>query len=284
MKMKSTKMMLIAALAAVVMCAGNAQAAAITQTYGDDSVTMGAVTDNDLDGTSAVATGHGGTPALPSISTHFESESHSSYRKAIAEYSLSEIKAVSTDSADIQSSTLQFFFDDVVFPGNSPEAWTTQSFTLEVYTATANGVLDGSDTDDDDNSVGGTGLDDWSGASVASYTFTAGEYGAYTLGNEIVGIYSPTDLYPAEYGDDQFNLYGMIGFEVDVTSIIAALVTNGSSDYIGFRWTQNDAGGYWTSMDSADYLPTLTTTVVPEPATIGLLLCGSLGLLRKKRQ
>lgn len=280
--MKMKQLTSIATIVIISMYALNVQAATITQTYGDSSVVMGAVTDNDLDGVSSVAMGHGGVPSKPSISTHFNSPSHSSYRKAVAEYSLADVKALSTNAFDVQSSTLKFYFDDVIFPGNSPNPWTTQNFTLEVYTIGANGILDGSDADDGDNAVGGSGLDDWSGASVASYTFTAGEYGTYTLGNTIVGTYGPGDLYPAEYGDDQFNLYGMIEFEVDVTSILAGLISDPSANYIGFRWTQNDAGGYWTSMDPTGYLPTLSTEVVPEPATLALLLGGSVTLLRRK--
>ena len=266
-------------LAALVLAAGTSavNASTLVQTYGDAGVVMGALQDNDQDGYSEISMGHTG-PALPYIST-YQPAGHPGIRRAIAEYTLSDIRS----SDGLTSSVLSFYFDDSIYETSSTNPWITQSFTLEAYVISADGVLSSSDTDDTNAAVTGSGLDDWASDTIASWTFTAGETGPYTFGNEIVGIYGPEDLYPAQYGDDQFNLYGMIGFEVDVTSVIATLLEETEAEYIGFRWIANDEEGYWTSMDPDGYLPTLTSTVVPEPASLALILGGSLSFLRRKK-
>ena len=264
-------------------------AATISQTKGDIGVIMGALVDYDLDGTSSLASESSmyiGTTYddenlyIPGVSGHYSNAT----RVSIAEISLAEIASVSTNASDVLSSTLTFNFDDVVHASMMPDPVSAQSFTLEVYTANANGVLDFSDiVDDYDAGVVGTGADDLSGERIASFTFSAGGTGPWTLGEPVVGVYGPEDSFPADYGDDQFNLFGKIGFEVDVTALVAGLVADPTVDYIGFRWLSNDPGGHWTSMDGAGYLPSLTTEVVPEPATMALLLSGAMTVIRKKK-
>ena len=263
----------------------NLSAAVIVQTDGDEGVIMGSLTNNDGDAKSVVSMSHTGAPSLPYISTPWVGNSthySSGLRRAVAEYSLDAIKTVSTNASDVESSILSFYFDDNVYESNADQPWITQNFTLEIYTATANGMLDGVDTDDVDSSIFGSGVDDWGGDILASYTFTAGDAGVLIPGSSVVGVYSPGDNYPAEYGDANFQIYGMIGFEVDVTSIIVDLLDNETSDYIGFRWIANDIDGHWTSMDPQNNLPTLTSTVVPEPATLSLLAGGLVAFARRK--
>lgn len=275
MKRKFINHLLAAFIMAGSVCA--VEGSTLVQTYGDAGVVMGSLDDNDQDGYSAVSMGHS-SPALPYIST-MQTAGHAGVRRAIAEFSLSDIR--SADS--LESSVLSFYFDDSIFPDYSANGAITQNFTLEAYVVSADGVISGSDSDDADAAVSGSGLDDWTSEVIASWTFVAGYEGPYTFGNDIVGIYGPEDLYPANYGDDQFNLYGMIGFEVDVTSVIESLMANSEIEYIGFRWVANDEDGHWTSMDPAGYLPTLTSIVVPEPASIALVLGGSLSFLRRRK-
>lgn len=261
------------------------QAATVSQTNGDAGVVMGSLINNDGDDSSIVAMSHTGYPSLPYMSTPWVANSthySSGLRRGIAEYSLDAIKSVSVNSADVQSSKLSFYFDDNIYESKADMPWVTQDFTLEVYASTANGTLDGIDADDADSLVGGVGSDDWSGDIIASYNFIAGDAGVLTPGGSVVGIYGPGDYYPNQYGDAHFQIYGMMGFEVDVTSIVAGLVDAGTDDYIGFRWIANDADGHWTSMDPDGYLPTLTSTVVPEPATMTIMLGGAVAILRKR--
>ncbi len=258
-------------------------AATIVQTQGDNGLAMGSLIDIDEDGSSSIAS----TSSLYIGSTYagitYQDHYSSAFRRAVTEIPLASIKDISTNSVDIVASTLNFYFDDVIFASKMPDPVTSQNFTLEIYTSTANGIIDAADGDDTNASIGATGIDDWGSTGIASYTFTASSDATYSTSGGVMGVYGPDEYYPAGMGDAELMLYGNIGFEVDVTDIISSLVGDNSVDYIGFRWLQIEPGGYWTSMDGANYLPTLTTQVVPEPATMAFILGGSIALLRRKR-
>ena len=226
---------------------------------------MGALTDDDGDAYSVALTGHGGALSKPYISTPFpDGGTYAHDRRAIAEFSLAPMRWVSEDPNAIQSATVRFYFDDVVFPGSSPEPWTTQDFTLELYTETADGVVEGTDANDLDAGAGGDEYDDWRGVVVASWRFQAGAAGPFVAGQTIVGMYGPDEPYPAQFGDDELLIYGMIGFKVDVTQVVMDLMANPNVSYVGFRWISNTPDGYWTSMDPDDYLPTLSIEMAAE--------------------
>jgi len=237
----------------------------VTLTYGDSCTAMGALTDDDGDRYSVALTGHGGALSKPYISTAFPGGgTYAHDRRAIAEFSLAPMRWVSTEPNAVQSATLRFFFDDVIFPGSSPEPWTTQDFTLELYTETADGILDGTDANDLDASLPGDAFDDWTGAVVTTWHFQAGEIVSLVPGNDIVGMYGPDESYPAQFGDDELAVYGMIGFEVEVTDLVAEMIADPNVRYVGFRWISNSPDGYWTSMDPAGHLPTLSVDIVAD--------------------
>ena len=233
------------------------QAVTVTLTYDDPCAPMGALSNNDRDASALVAGGMGG-PSLPYISTAFFGGGHSADRRGIAEFALEPLRDVALDPILVDSAVLRFFFDDVIFPGNSPEPYTTQDFTVECYIDTANGILDGGDPDESDPAVGAEGADDWTGEIIASWHFKAGPVQGVTAGNTIVGIYTPDEAYPEKFDDDKLNIFGMIGFEIDATEALRTVMADETVTHIGVRWINNSPGGYWTSMDPKGYLPTLT--------------------------
>jgi hypothetical protein len=192
-------------------------------------------------------------------------------RRAIVEFALEPMRDVSVDPNAVTSAILRFYFDDVIFPDNSPEPYTAQDFTLELYTETANGTLDGADANDADATIGGEGLDDWEGQVIQEWRFLAGEVGELTSGGEVVGMFGPDEPFPARFSDDELAIYGMIGFEVDVTDALRAVITDPNISYVGFRWICNSEGGHWTSMDPEGYLPNLSVEMeAEEPLTFRL--------------
>lgn len=251
----------------VAVLAGPVQAVTVTLTYDDSCTAMASLSDDDGDGYSAVQMGHGGVPSKPYISTPFpEAGTYTHDRRAIAEFSLSPLRWVSTEPNAVQSAVLRFYFDDVIYPGLSPKPWTTQDFTLELYTETADGIVDGTDANDLDFASPGFESDDWAGKVLQSWRFVAGAEGPFTPGQAVVGMYGPDEPYPARFGDDELMIYGMIGFEVDVTSLVAQMIEDPNVWYLGFRWISNTPGGYWTSMDPAGHLPTLIVEMkAPKP-------------------
>jgi hypothetical protein len=235
------------------------QAVTVTLTDGHSCVVMGSLSNDDGDAFSVVQMGHGGVPSKPYISTRYPSPgTYDHDRRAFAEFSLDPVRRIATDPGAVRSSKLTFYFDDVIWPQLSPQPWTTQDFTLEFYAETANGTLDGSDTDDVDGSLGGQGPDDWASKAIRSWRFLAGATGPFTAGQKIVGVFGPDEPFPARFSDDELMIYGMIGFEVDVTAEMAAVLADPNVQYVGFRWISNTAEGYWTSMDPKGHLPTLT--------------------------
>ena len=255
----------VCCLALVAGSAGSAWGVTVTLTYGDSCTAMGTLTDDDGDMYSTAVTGRGGALAKPYISTPFlDGGTYAHDRRGIAEFALQPMRWVSQDPNAVQSATLRFYFDDVIFPGSSPEPWTTQNFTLELYTGTADGYLEGTDSNDLDVSAVGEAYDDWSGTPTVTWHFQAGATGPFTGGQKIVGMYGPDEPYPAQFGDDELMIYGMIGFEVDVTESLVDLMSDPNVSHVGFRWIANTPDGYWTSMDPEGYLPSLSVDMVAD--------------------
>jgi len=239
------------------------QAVTVTLTYEDPCTVMGALVDDDGDSLSRLAMGHRGNPSKPYISTKFPvSDNFAQPRRGIAEFALEPMRAVSTEANDVTSAVLRFYFDDVIFPDKSAAPWTTQDFTLELYTETANGVIDGVDANDADAVIAGKGPDDWEGPVLQSWRFRAGDVNGLTPGNVVVGMFGPDEPFPAQFGDDELTIFGMIGFAVDVTETLRTAITDPNVDYVGFRWIANTEGGFWTSMDPKGYLPNLSVDMV----------------------
>lgn len=247
----------------LALAGGAARGVTVTLTDGDSCVVMGAVSNDDGDAYSVVQMGHGGVPSKPYISTRYPSPgTYDHDRRAVAEFSLDPMRRVLKEPGAVRSAKLTFYFDDVIWPGLSPNPWTTQDFTLEVYVETANGRLDGSDADDLNGNLGGQGPDDWASTAIRSWRFLAGATGPFLAGQKIVGMFGPDELFPARFGDDELMIYGMIGFKVDVTAEVAAALVDPNSSHVGFRWISNTPDGYWTSMDPKGYLPALTVEMI----------------------
>lgn len=262
----------VALLVVLLAAAGSAWGVTVALTDGHSCVVMGSLGDNDGDGASVVLMGHGGAVARPYISTPFPGGGmYALERRAVAEFSLDPVRRVSTDPNAVLSARLTFYFDDVIRPDLAPEPWTTQDFTLELYVDSANGTLDGSDLDDLDPAVGGEGPDDWASPAIHSWRFVAGAAGPFVSGQEVVGIFGPNEPFPARFGDNELMVYGMIGFEVDVTDEVAALLAEDTVPYMGFRWISNTPDGYWTNLGPADYRPALSVDMTrDEPMTFVL--------------
>jgi hypothetical protein len=234
-------------------------------TDGDPGVLTGSLDDTDQDQTSQISMSPFGTPSKPYISTISMGTFYARERRALAEYSLEALRKASENPQAIQSASLTFYFDDVIFPDDSPLPYTTQAFAIELFTDTANVAFDASDPNDTDAQILGTGLDDWSGGVIQRWEFQAGQVDVPLVpGNDIMGIFGPDESYPANYGDDELALFGMIGFRVDVTEQIRTLYADPYTRTVGFRWINLSEGGFWTSMDPEGFLPTLEVSLNPD--------------------
>ena len=265
--------------AALALASGSASGVTITLTFGDSCTAMGALANDDGDQYSLVQMGHGGVPSKPYISTPFPGGGvYAHNRRAIAEFSLMPMRRIATEPNAVNSATLSFYFDDVIFPASSPNPWTTQDFTLELYTETANGSVDAADVNDlDAGDQGEDSPDDWTGAVIESWHFRAGATGPFTAGQAVVGVYGPNEPYPAQFGDDQLMIYGMIGFEVDVTQRLVAALADPNVTHLGFRWISNTPDGHWTSMDPEGYLPTLSVDMSADEPLVFVLTSSDTG-------
>jgi hypothetical protein len=243
------------------------EAVTVTLLDNDPCSVMGALDDSDGDAFSNVAGGMRG-PSKPYISTAFFGGGHSNVRRGIAEFALEPMRDVSSDPNAIDAGLLHFFFDDVIFPGNSPEPYTTQDFTVELYIDTANGVVDGSDPNESDANIVGSGPDDWEGGVLQSWNFKAGPVEGLAAGNPIVGIFTPDEPFPEKFDDDKLAIFGMIGFQVDVTDALRSVIADPNITHVGLRWVANTEGGYWTSMDPKGNLPSLTVDMVADEPLI----------------
>jgi hypothetical protein len=264
--MKRTKL-LLSILCAIILSAGAGSAHGLTVTLvdGDPCVIMGSLIDGDGDQLSKPATGHGGRLSKPYISTEYPvTVRYAHPRRGIAEFALKALREVSTESNNVVSAKLRFYFDDVVFPDDSAAPWTTQDFIVETYTDTANGSIDGADANDADATITGEGIDDWQGDILQSWHFQAGDVNGLATGNPVVGIYGPNEPFPAEFDDDKLTIFGIIGFEVDVTQVVKDILVDPNMSHLGFRWVSKTEGGFWTSMDKKGYLPSLSIDMVAD--------------------
>lgn len=242
-----------------------ARGVTVTLTYEDSCTAMGALSNDDGDAFSVLQMSQGGVPSKPYISTPFPGgDRYAHYRRAIAEFSLTPMRQVSGEPNAVASAALRFYFDDVIFPGSSPNPWTTQDFTVELYVDTADGAVSGTDPNDLDPAAVGQDDDDWAGPAIADWHFQAGDAAALVAGQPIVGIYGPDEPFPARFGDAELQVYGMIGFEVDVTGVLGQAIGDPNVRYLGFRWISNMADGYWTSMDPAGHLPSLVVEMTAD--------------------
>lgn len=268
----------VVGLVVLLVMGGSARGVTVSLTDGHSIVVMGSLADKDGDGFSVVLTAHGGAAARPYISTRFPGGGmYSLDRRAVAEFSLDPMRRVSTDPNAVQSARLTFYFDDVIWPNLSPQPWTTQDFTLELYVETANGTVDGSDADDLDPAVGGEGLDDWASPAIRTWRFVAGATEPFPPGREVVGVFGPDEPFPAHFGDTELMIYGMIGFEVDVTEELAAFLGDSDIRHIGFRWISNTPDGYWTNLGPAGRRPTLSVDMATDEPMAFLLQSAETG-------
>jgi hypothetical protein len=254
------KQIILTMLVFLMMTSVSLQAITITLTHDDPCAPMGALNNYDGDDSAIVAMSYLG-PSLPYISTAFIGGGHSAARRGIAEFALEPIRDISIDPNELDCSKLQFYFDDVIFPGNSPEPYTTQDFTVELYIDTANGMIDGDDPNEDGPTLVATGPDDWTGEVIASWRFEAGPVTDLVPDGPIIGIFTPDKPFPENFDDDKLSIFGMIGFEVDVTEALRMVLADEKVSHVGFRWISNMDGGYWTSMDPKGYRPTLIVDV-----------------------
>ncbi len=269
---------LVAVGVLLAMVGGLARGVTVTLTDGDSCVVMGAISNDDGDARSIVQMGHGGAPSKPYISTRYPSPgTYDHDRRAVAEFSLVPLRCISTESSAVRSATLTFYFDDVIWPGLSPNPWTTQDFTLEFYVEAANGAIDGSDANDWDRNQGGDGPDDWASTPIRSWRFLAGATGPFTAGQKVVGMFGPDEPFPAEFSDSELMIYGIIGFEVDVTAEVAAALVDPNLSHVGFRWISNTPEGYWTSMDPVGRLPALSVEMTAEEPLVFALQSSDTG-------
>jgi hypothetical protein len=115
------------------------------------------------------------------------------------------------------------------------------------------------------------------GGAIESWRFRADATGPFVAGQAVVGIYGPNEPYPAQFGDDQLMIYGMIGFEVDVTERLIEAMADPNVTHVGFRWISNTPDGYWTSMDPAGYLPTLSVDMKADEPLVFVLTSSDTG-------
>lgn len=206
-------------------------------------------------------------------------------RRVVMEYDLAAVRQHSTASGDVLDATFSFVFDDIVAPNNFADGLLS-SFTLEVYTDTADGTLQGSV----DNL--GTYNGDYEGGAIASLVFedAPGTKPAPVVAPGIAQTFDGTIDGPAvsfieDYTDSDLIARGFIGFNVDVTSVLNSVIDDNSVTHLGFRLLSNEApNGVLQSLDrSGGFNPNLVVDVVPEPGSAALLF-GAMGLLATRRR
>lgn len=206
-------------------------------------------------------------------------------RRSVNEYDLAAVRNFSNTPGDVLEAKFSFVFDDILFASSADRL--LNSFTLEVYTDTADGSLNGG-SDDPGTSYNG----DFEGGVIASLLFedapgtkpdpVALPGIAETFTGEIGGA---TVNYIEDYTDSDLIARGFIGFEVDVTSVLADVIDDNSVTHLGFRLVSNEGiNGAFQSLDaSGGFNPALVVDVVPEPGTAALIFAG-MGLLAARRR
>jgi len=211
-------------------------------------------------------------------------------RRSVFEYDLAAIRNVSAAPADVLDASFSLVFDDPLFTDDGDRDRLVNSFALEVYTDTADGVLFGLT----DSTSGGVNTD-FDGGAIATLAFeadaavTAADFVDGTTNFFSGAIDGPTVSFFDDFGDaDLAN--GFVGFDVDVTSLIAGLVDDTSVSHVGFRLlsteTANENNAF-SSLDAPGFGPNLVVEVassVPEPSSVTLLVGAlALGAARRKR-
>lgn len=75
-------------------------------------------------------------------------------------------------------------------------------------------------------------------------------------------------------------------YSIDITDLYNSWVTDGDSNHgVVFVAPDDGNGGKYASFDNADGVaPYVSTVPVPEPGTMGLLVCGAVGLFVRRRR
>lgn len=218
-------------------------------------------------------------------------------RRTVFEYDLAAVRQFSSDPAEVLDATFSFVFDDVLFTSQADRL--VSDFTVEVFTDSADGTLVGG--------LDGTENADFEGGAIASLSFADDSGIVFPDLDPAVSPTNPESLrvaatvagpidgpalnFVADYADADLDARGFIGFEIDVTSVVADLIDDPSVSHIGFRLLSNEpvAQGFntgttaLTSLDRSGFGPNLVVDVVPEPASAALLGAGA-GLLAYGRR
>ncbi len=246
-------------------------------TFAEGPFTLGGTLNDDTADAQPGLTVWGG-PAGPGFGSFTDP------RRIVFEYDLAAVRAFSTDPGEVLDATFSFVFDDIVADTTFADRL-LNSFTLEVYTDTADGALNGGADES------GVYNGDYEGGAIASLLFedAAGIKPAPVVTPGIAETFSgtidgATVTFIEDYTDADLIARGFIGFEVDVTSVVADVIDDNSISHLGFRLISNEApNGALQSLDASGFNPNLVVEVVPEPGSAAAILAGLLAARRRRK-